>query len=67
MMKGNPIAIFDVAQKYIRTVEFCVDRLHTLNANHELRLLTARLTRLSFRATPPDQDDLTSDRERVGG
>ena len=52
--KGNRIAIYDVAAKHCQTVQGCIDRLHELGATHELKLLTSRLQRLAFRATPTE-------------
>jgi hypothetical protein len=47
--------IYNIAAKHLQTVRGCVDRLHELGATHELRLLTGRLQRLSFRATPIEE------------
>jgi len=54
---GNAIAIYDIAAKYLNTVQVCVDRLQELGANHELKLLTACLTRLAFRSAPSGPDE----------
>jgi len=52
MKNGNAIAIYNIAAKNLQTAQVCVDRLHELGATHELKLLTGRLQRLAFRATP---------------
>ena len=59
-MTGNAIAIFDVALRHTRTIEVCVDRLQQLGANHELKLLSGRLQRLAFEATPTEEEEDTS-------
>ena len=51
----NPIAIYDIAAKHCQTIQVCIDRLHELGANHQLKLLTGRLQRLAFRATPVEE------------
>jgi hypothetical protein len=52
---NNPIAIYDIAAKHCQTIQVCIDRLHELGANHQLKLLTGRLQRLAFRATPVEE------------
>jgi hypothetical protein len=54
---GNPIAIYDVAARHCQTIQVCIDRLHELGAIHELKLLTSRLQRLAFRATPVEPEE----------
>ena len=51
----NPIAIYDIAAKHCQTIQVCIDRLHELGANHQLKLLTGRLQRLAFKATPVEE------------
>ena len=48
--------IYDIAVRHLQTVQSCVDRLHELGANDQLRLLTGRLQRLAFRATSTEED-----------
>src|SRR5262245_38153907 len=48
-MIDNRIQVFDVAMKNARTIEACVDRLVTMGAEHELKLVAQRLSRLTFR------------------
>jgi len=55
MKNGNAIAIYNIAAKNLQTAQVCVDRLHELGATHELKLLTGRLQRLAFRATPIEE------------
>jgi hypothetical protein len=38
-----------------RTIEACVDRLTMMGADHELKLIARRLSRLTFRAAPPEE------------
>jgi hypothetical protein len=51
-MADNRTQVFDVAMKNARTIEACVDRLTMMGADHELKLVTQRLSRLTFRAVP---------------
>jgi hypothetical protein len=62
-MTDNRTQIYDVAVKYLATAQQCIDRLHAMGAAHELRLLTGRLQRLSFRATPLEEP---ADTDSVG-
>ena len=48
-MIDNRIQVFDVAMKNARTIEACVDRLVMMGADHELKLVAQRLSRLIFR------------------
>ncbi len=48
-MTDNRTQVFDVAMKNARTIEACVDRLSMMGADHELKLVAQRLTRLTFR------------------
>jgi hypothetical protein len=48
-MIDNRIQVFDVAMKNARTIEACVDRLVMMGADHELKLVAQRLSRLTFR------------------
>src|SRR5215471_20620116 len=49
-MIDNRTQVFDVAMKNARTIEACVDRLAMIGADHELKLVAQRLSRLTFRA-----------------
>jgi hypothetical protein len=49
IMTDNRTQVFDVAMKNARTIEACVDRLSMMGADHELKLVAQRLTRLTFR------------------
>ncbi len=51
-MTDNRTQVFDVAMKNARTIEACVDRLSMMGADHELKLVAQRLTRLTFRLRP---------------
>lgn len=48
--------IYEIAVRHLQTVQSCVDRLHELGANDQLKLLTGRLQRLAFRATSTEED-----------
>jgi len=48
-MIDNRTHVFDVAMKNARTIEACVDRLSMMGADHELKLIAQRLSRLTFR------------------
>jgi hypothetical protein len=48
-MTDNRTQVFDVAMKNARTIEACVDRLSMMGADHELKLVAQRLSRLTFR------------------
>ena len=51
-MIDNRTQVFDVAMKNARTIEACLDRLAMMSADHELKLIAGRLSRLTFRAAP---------------
>jgi len=51
-MTDNRTQVFDIVMKNARTIEACVDRLSTMGADHELKLVAQRLSRLTFRAAP---------------
>ena len=46
--------IYNIADNHARTVQVCIDRLHELGANEQLKLLTGRLQKLTARADPGD-------------
>jgi len=50
-MIDNRTQVFDVAMKNAHTIEACVDRLAIMGADHELKLVAQRLSRLTFRAS----------------
>jgi hypothetical protein len=49
IMTDNRTQVFDVAMKNARTIEACIDRLSMMGADHELKLVAQRLSRLTFR------------------
>ena len=49
MMTDNRTQVFDVAMKNARAIEACVDRVSMMGADHELKLVAQRLSRLTFR------------------
>ena len=44
--------IYGIADKYAQTVQVCIDRLHELGANEQLKVLTGKLQKLAVRAEP---------------
>jgi hypothetical protein len=50
--------LYQLAARHLQTVQVAVDRLHQIGGAEELRLLTGRLQRLSFRATPLEPGDV---------
>jgi hypothetical protein len=48
--------LYEIAVRHLQTVQGCVDRLHELGATEQLRFLSGRLQRLSFRATPTEEE-----------
>jgi hypothetical protein len=46
--------IYSIADNHAQTVQVCIDRLHELGANEQLKALTGRLQKLSGRADPGD-------------
>jgi hypothetical protein len=50
----NAEHIYSIADNHAQTVQVCIDRLHKLGANEQLKLLTGKLQKLAVRATPGD-------------
>ncbi len=48
--------VANIAEKHAHTIQVCVDRLHELGAESELRALASVLQRLAFRAAPPAEN-----------
>ena len=48
--------IYSIADNHAQTVQLCIDRLHELGANEQLKLLTGRLQKLAIQATPEDDE-----------
>jgi hypothetical protein len=46
--------IYNIADNHARTVQVCIDRLHELGANDQLKVLAGRLRKLTARADPGD-------------
>jgi hypothetical protein len=42
--------IYSIADNHAQTVQVCIDRLHELGANEQLKRLTGRLRKLAIRA-----------------
>ena len=51
---SNAEHIYRIADDHAQTVQVCIDRLHELGANEQLKRLTARLQKLAVRAAPGD-------------
>jgi len=56
--------IYSIANNHAQTVQVCIDRLHELGANEQLKLLTGRLQKLLVRATTGDDDQGTKAAQR---
>ena len=50
-MIDNRTQVLDVAMKNAHAIEAWVDRLAMMGADHELKLVAHRLSRLTFRAS----------------
>jgi hypothetical protein len=50
----NVERIHRIADNHAQTVQVCIDRLHELGGNEQLKVLTGKLQRLAVRATPGD-------------
>src|SRR5262249_22276686 len=62
--------IYSTANSHAQTVQVCIDRLHELGANEQLKLLTGRLQKLAARATAgvkPDQRQARRPQNLKGG
>ena len=54
--------VYNIADNHARTVQVCIDRLHELGANEQLKLLTGRLQKLAVRALPGDDGKSAAER-----
>jgi hypothetical protein len=67
---SNAEHIYNIANDHAQTVQVCIDRLHKLGANEQLKRLTARLQKLAVRAAPgddgKDKDTKAAWRQRGG-
>jgi len=61
---SNAEHIYSIADNHAQTVQVCIDRLHELGANEQLKLLTERLQELAIRATPGGDDSKVARRQR---
>jgi hypothetical protein len=61
-MIDNRTQVFDVAMKNARTIEACLDRLATMGADHELKMIAGRLSRLTSRAAPISEEAMSAPR-----
>jgi hypothetical protein len=56
--------IYSIADKHAQTVQVCIDRLHELGANEQLKRLTGRLQKLATQAALGDGDTKAARRQR---
>src|SRR5215470_14960979 len=63
-LMSNAEHIYSIAVDHAQTVQVCIDRLHELGANAQLKLLTGKLQKLAVRATPGDDDTKAARRQR---
>jgi len=61
---SNAKHIYSIANNHVQTVQVCIDRLHELGANEQLKLLTGRLQKLVVRATAGGDDQGTKVAQR---
>jgi hypothetical protein len=47
--------IYNIADNHTRTVQLCIDRLHELGANEQLKALTGKLRKLALRAKAEEE------------
>ena len=64
---SNAEHIYSIADNHAQTVQVCIDRLHELGANEQLKLLTGRLQELVIRATSGGDDKGTKAARRKRG
>ena len=65
---SNVEHIYSIADSHAQTVQVCIDRLHKLGANEQLKRLTGRLQKLAVRAAPGDDNkDTKAARRQRGG
>ena len=53
---SNAERIYGIAVNHAQTVQVCIDRLHELGANEQLKVLTGRLQKLAILSNPGDHD-----------
>ena len=67
---SNAEHIYNIATDHAQTVQACIDRLHELGANEQLKRLTGKLQKLAVRAAPgadnDDKDTKAARRQRGG-
>jgi hypothetical protein len=61
---SNVEHLYSIADSHAQTVQVCIDRLHELGANEQLKLLTGRLQNLAARATVGVDDQGTKPDQR---
>ena len=58
MIMSRAENICNIADNHARTIQVCIDRLHELGANEQLKVLTERLQKLAVRATAGDDQSI---------
>jgi hypothetical protein len=56
--------IYSIADNHAQTIQVCIDRLHQLRANPQLKRLAERLQKLATQAAPGDDDTKAARRQR---
>ena len=64
---SNAERIYSIAINHAQTIQVCIDRLHELGANEQLKPLTGRLQKLAVLATQGDDDKGTKAARRGRG
>jgi hypothetical protein len=54
MIMSSAEHVYTIADNHAQTVQVCIDRLHQLGANEQLKVLIGRLQNLAVRAEPGD-------------
>src|SRR5262245_8096087 len=57
MIMSKAENIYNIADNHARTLQVCIDRLHDLGANDQLKVLTERLKKLAARAIAEDDHE----------
>jgi hypothetical protein len=56
--------VYSIADTHAQTVQVCIDRLHQLHANQQLKRLAKRLHKLATEAAPGDGEKSKRQRGR---
>jgi hypothetical protein len=61
---SNVEDLYSIADSHAKTLQVCIDRLHELGGNEQLKQLTGRLQKLAARATAGVDDQGTKPDQR---